>query len=84
MENKIKLGVEVKDKITGYKGIATAKTVYLYGCTSYGVTPKIGKDGKREAPEWFDEGRLEVIGKGISPEDVQAEKPGGDSASDKM
>jgi len=36
----IKLGDKVKDVVTGYTGIATAKTEYLNGCVQMTVTPK--------------------------------------------
>ena len=70
------LGKKAKDKITGFEGILTAKAQYLYGCTQYCLTPP-AKDGKTLTSEWFDEGRIEVIGEGVAPEEVRAEKPGG-------
>lgn len=71
------LGKMVRDQVTGFEGIATAKLIFLYGCNQYGVTPQV-KDGKLEESHYFDEGRLEVVGSGISPEEVQVEKPGAD------
>lgn len=70
------LGVEVKDQITDFKGIIVGRTQYLFGCNAYIVAPKALKDGKRVESEWFDEGRVIVIGKGVSPEKVKAEKNG--------
>jgi hypothetical protein len=72
----IKLGKKVKDKITGFEGIVTGVASYLYGCDQYLVTPP-AKDGAKVDAYWFDEGRLEVIGQGILPEEVQTDKPGG-------
>jgi hypothetical protein len=69
------LGKKVADKVTGLEGIVTGRAEYLYGCTQYCVVP-VAKDGKADG-SWFDEGRLEVIGNGILPEEVKAEKPGG-------
>lgn len=62
---EIKLGMEGRDKITGFEGIITSKVVYLTGCAQFGVTPKCDKDGKVVIAEYFDESRLEVIGNGI-------------------
>ena len=62
----IKLGSKVKDKITGFTGVAVQRIEYLYGCVRYGVEGKVGKDGK--APfEYFDTQRLERIGKAVEP-----------------
>jgi hypothetical protein len=72
----LKLGVKAKDKITGLQGIVTGKGEYLYGCTQYCIVPE-SKDGKPSEGCWFDEGRLEVVGRGILPEEVRAPKNGG-------
>ena len=66
----IELGQEGRDKITGFKGLLTARYQYITGCDQYILTPKIVK-GKCEASEVFDEGRIEIIGKGVAPMDVQ-------------
>lgn len=72
----IKLGQEARDKITGFKGIITGRAQYIYGCDQYCLVPP-AKDGQLEATQWFDEGRIRVIGKGVSPENVRVERPGG-------
>lgn len=62
-QEKIELGNKVRCKITGYTGIATAKTEFLNGCVQYEVTAKIGKDNKllMEGNPGIDEQSLEVI-----------------------
>lgn len=62
-QEKIELGDKVRCKITGYIGIATAKTKFLNGCVQYEVTAKIGKDNKlpMEGNPGIDEQSLEVI-----------------------
>ncbi len=75
---KIELGVKAKDKITGFKGIIVGRAEHLFGCNTYGISPQTLKDGQRINTEWFDEGRIEVTGKGIKPEEVKATKPGSD------
>ena len=58
---EIELGQTVKDKVTGFQGVVTGKAEYLYGCTTIGVTPKVGKDGKTAEAEWFDEPSLNIV-----------------------
>ncbi|SHE66548.1 hypothetical protein SAMN02745157_0666 [Kaistia soli DSM 19436] len=57
----IKLGNKVRDLVTGFTGIATARTEYLYGCVHISVTPTVDKDGKQAETAWFDEQRVEVV-----------------------
>ncbi len=81
MDNfKLKLGKKAKDKITMFEGIIIARAEHLFGCNTYGLAPQAFDKGtnKRGDTEWFDEGRLEIIGEGIAPEDVQTTKPGCD------
>lgn len=72
----IRLGQKARDKVTGVEGIITGRIQYLYGCDQYCIVPP-AKDGKVISGEWFDEGRVQVIGDGIAPAEVQVEKPGG-------
>ena len=82
MEKKIStdelLGKQCKDKITGFEGIIVGVAHHLFNCRTIGIAPQtFDKDkGKRPETEWFDEGRIEITGEGIKPEDVQAEEPG--------
>lgn len=70
------LGKLGKDRVTGFTGIITGRAEYLYGCMQYSLTP--AADGNKIlSNEWFDEGRIEIVGAGISPSDVKAEVPGG-------
>jgi hypothetical protein len=62
---KIEFGREVKDKITGFRGIVTGECSYISGCLQYLVQPK-GKDSdKKPDAIWFDVDRLETIGNKI-------------------
>jgi len=58
----IELGQQGKDRITGFVGIAIGRAEYLFGCTQFLLAPLVDKEGKRRDGEWFDEGRVEVIG----------------------
>jgi hypothetical protein len=64
-------GLEAKDKVTGFKGIITAVTLFMYGCAQYCITPPIAADGKKGDNEWFDDGRIEITGNGIAVESVK-------------
>lgn len=55
----IKLGAKVTDSITGFTGIATARTEYLYGCVRVSVEPTELHEGKPVEAQYFDEQRLE-------------------------
>lgn len=77
----IPLGVQGKDIVTGYVGLVMARTEYLTGCNQILLTPqKLTADGKRQEGEWFDEQRIEVVGKKVL--DLRSkETPGADEAS---
>jgi hypothetical protein len=70
------LGQKAKDKITGFEGILVARVSYLYGCDQYGITPP-ATDGKCGDSQYFDEGRIEITGRGVLPEEVMGDKNGG-------
>ena len=60
---KICLGDEVKDTVTGFKGIVTGISTFLHGCRRIAVQPKIDKEGKIPEPNWIDEPQLKVVKK---------------------
>ena len=63
----IELGQKVKDRITGYEGIAIARLEYISGCIQYCVKPnKLDEKGKIIEGEYIDVGQLEIVGDGIS------------------
>lgn len=53
------LGFKVKDKVTGFEGVAASVCFDLYGCVQIAVTPA-AKDGKLEDGRYFDIQRLTV------------------------
>lgn len=61
MKQKIKLGDKVRCKITGFIGIAVARTEFINGCVQYSVAPKISKDSKFPEEYPVDEQSLEVL-----------------------
>lgn len=60
---EIELGQEVRDTITGLKGVAVLRISYLYGCERIGVQPKEVKEGKPAEIVYIDEPQLVVDGK---------------------
>jgi hypothetical protein len=78
----IPLGSEVKDKVSGFKGKITLVVEQLHNCNQYYVAPPVDKDGKPQDGRWMDEGRLEIIGKGIDPKEVAAPKRGSEFSRD--
>lgn len=60
---KIELGRQVKDIVTGYKGIAYGRSEYMNGCAHVGIQPPMKKDGELPELKWFDEPQIEYVGK---------------------
>jgi len=59
---KFELGEILKDKITGFQGVAMARTEYFTDCTHYGLAAqKVKDDGTVQDWQWFDETRLVKI-----------------------
>ena len=61
IDNMVKLGDMVKDKITGFEGLTLEKSEYLNGCIQFEVQPRIDKEGKIPESSHIDEQQLEVI-----------------------
>lgn len=58
-ETKVQLGSKVKDVITGFEGIATARAEYLHGMPRCLVEAP-SRDGKFQEA-WLEESRLETV-----------------------
>ena len=57
---KFELGAQVEDKITGYKGMITGRTEWLFGCRRYSIQSKEMKDGKPVDAWGCDEDALQL------------------------
>lgn len=77
----MELGVNAKDKITGFKGIAVGRASYITGCDQYLIQPPVKEDGGHQEGRWIDIGRLEIIGEGIEQDSILADKNGCDIAA---
>jgi len=75
MKMDIKLGDKVRDKITGFVGIATARTEFMNGCIQYVVQ---GKSHKNQMPDGIgiDEQSLELVNP-PKPIKIKKERTGG-------
>lgn len=69
----IKLGNEVQDTLSGFKGHATIIMIPLFGVGRIAIEPKLDKDGKLPDSVFFDEQRVKVITAKAPP--VVAEMP---------
>ncbi len=61
---RVELGQEVRCKITGFKGIAVARTEFINGCVQYNVAPKWDKakaNNPMEQEISIDETSLELV-----------------------
>lgn len=55
------LGLRVRDKVSGLKGVASSVCFDLYGCIQVAINPGIDKSGKIQDSNWFDVMRIEVL-----------------------
>jgi hypothetical protein len=62
----IRLGQKLRDKVTGFEGIATARCEYLNGCVQYCVLPPVDEKGERRDGIYIDQQQLEVVGDGVT------------------
>lgn len=74
----VELGDEVKDSVSGFRGIAVGRMTYLQGCARISVQPKVGKDGKLPESGNFDEPQLIVLKhKAVVKLETKKDPPGG-------
>jgi len=79
MQNQIKLGQKVRDKVTGFEGIVVSKVDYITGCSQNGVTPQIKAGEKYPDCTYIDYIRLEIIDEGVCGQ-IGVKDTGGDMA----
>lgn len=78
----VELGQKVKDRVTGFNGIAIARVEYLNGCVQILVRPKMVKPAKGDNLEYpnaiyIDVEELDAVGKKILSLNERKEPSGG-------
>lgn len=61
MSGNIALGLMVRDKVTGFVGVADNRAEFMHGCTRYYIQPQINRDGAVPEGALFDEPQIEII-----------------------
>lgn len=74
----ISLGAAVRDVVSGFTGIATARVEYINGCIQYCVQPAM-HEGRYDEARYFDHQQLQVIGEGITAIHQMTKATGGPS-----
>jgi len=79
MAENVRLGQEVKDPVTGYKGTVVGITEFLYGCRRVAVQAKVKENGEIPDLEHFDEPQVVITKKTsiLDQKPVKKEPPGG-------
>jgi hypothetical protein len=73
---EIKLGDVAKDTITGFEGVAIARTEWLNGCVRISLQPKkLQENGKPIDSETFDETQLAIVAPGLRHVEVRTGGP---------
>ena len=76
----VNLGDKVRDMVSGFVGIAVAKTEYLQGCNRISVQAAVKKNEKPEEWQAFDEPQVKVIKRKVAKQGSKKTggyKPGG-------
>lgn len=84
MKNKeFELGCEVKDLVSGWKGIITARCEFLNGCIQFGIRKKALKnETELKNTEFIDSAQLEYVGPGMLKKKKTPRKTGGPMTKD--
>lgn len=73
----VETGDLVRDRITGFSGIAVAKTVWINGCVRWTVQPTtLTKEGAQKPTECFDDEQVAVVRKAVVPSYGRQAVPG--------
>jgi hypothetical protein len=57
----MKLGDVMRDRVSGFIGVATSRTEWLNGCVRWGLSPQKLHEGKVIDSFHFDQEQLEVV-----------------------
>ena len=64
VEFQYELGDVLKDKVTGFAGVAMVRAQYATGCIHYGLLNKELKDGQPQDWVWIDRSQLVLVEEG--------------------
>ena len=73
----IKLGDEVKDRVSGFRGIAISRHEYLQGCSRVTIQPPVNEKGELPDCKSFDEPDLILLVSQKIQQFIRPEPPGG-------
>ena len=68
VEERINIGDEAEDTVTGFKGIVVCKSEYLNGCFRLGIQPRELHEGSTIDAHYFDEPQLRKIKAKVLPQ----------------
>jgi heat shock protein HspQ len=75
MDDEIKLGDQVKDRITGFEGVVTAMARYMNNTPRAAVKSRELREGRPQSAEWFDLCNLELVTAGVIPVEPAGDMP---------
>lgn len=75
--NKIELGDEAKDTVTGLVGVVVARTQWLTGCARIVLQPKCKKDNEMKPNAEFDEPQVVLVKRAKKPKEKKEDDIGG-------
>lgn len=71
----IRFGNRVRDIVTGFEGIVTARVEFINGIVNYLVSPPVAEDGDMREDMWVSACRIEYIDEGVDIFKSVFEKP---------
>jgi hypothetical protein len=75
MARKIKLGKRYRDDVTGFEGVATSRTEYIYGCRRIGL--EFLHDGEVKTHSFDEPGLTEIGDKPVVSPTAEERRTGG-------
>ena len=62
----VALGDKARDRISGFEGIATARTEFLNGCVRISLSPTVDEKGNAREDRWYDIEQVEVLERAVT------------------
>ncbi len=75
---KIQLGDRIRDRVTGFEGIATCRAEYLNGCVQYDISGKADEKGEARILQ-VDDQQIERVDTGLNKKAPVKKRTGGPS-----